>query len=141
MNNVKYRVNYDTQVADGIKTLWRLPEEANILDVTPMGDVFIELPDNEFVMLSVTDGEAINVSEEIMEYGLPPVDIALGDDWYHLDAQAALSESGMTLNVNECFGFNTPLFQGGDYAAENIEVVNILEYHKQVCASLPVRQK
>lgn len=141
MNNVKYRVNYDAQVADGIKTLWRLPAEAKILDVTPMGDVFIGLSDNEFVMLSVTDGEAINVSEEIMEYGLPPVDIALGDDWYHLDAQAALSESGMTLSENECFGFNTPLFQGGDYAAENIEVVNILEYHKQVCASLPVRQK
>ena len=114
---MKYKVGYDTQPSDGI---------------TPMGDVFLELLDGEFVMVSVTDGDVMTVTEEIKEYGLPPVDVALGDDWYHLDAQAALSEAGMILNANECFGFKTPLFKDGDYSAENIDVINILEYHKRV---------
>ena len=42
----------------------------------------------------------------------------------------------MTLATNECFGFTTPLFKDGDYSAENIEVVDILEYHKRVRESL-----
>ena len=134
---MKYKVGYDTQTSDGIKALWELPADATVLDITPMGDVFLELPNGEFVMVSVTDGEVMTVTEEIKEYGLPPVDVALGDDWYHLDAQAALSEAGMILAANECFGFRTPLFQDGDYSAENIEVVDILEYHKRVFDSLP----
>ena len=136
VNSMKYKVGYDTQTSDGIKALWELPADATVLDITPMGDVFLELPDGEFVMISVTDGEVMTVTEEIKEYGLPPVDVALGDDWYHLDAQAALSEAGLTLNTNECFGFKTPLFKDGDYSAENIEVVDILDYHKQVHQSL-----
>jgi hypothetical protein len=133
---MKYKVAYDTQTSDGIKALWKLPADATVLDITPMGDVFLELPDGEFVMISVTDGEVMTVTEEVKEYGLPPVDVALGDDWYHLDAQAALSEAGMTLAANECFGFTKPLFQGGDYSAENIAVMDILEYHKRVRESL-----
>ncbi len=133
---MKYKVGYDTRTSDGIKALWELPADATVLDITPMGDVFLELPDGEFVMVSVTDGEVMTVTEEIKEYGLPPVDVALGDDWYHLDAQAALSEAGMTLAANECFGFTKPLFQGGDYSAENIAVMDILEYHKRVRESL-----
>lgn len=129
---MKYKVGYDTQTSDGIKALWELPADATVLDITPMGDVFLELPNGEFVMVSVTDGEVMTVTEEIKEYGLPPVDVALGDDWYHLDAQAALSEAGMILAANECFGFRTPLFQDGDYSAENIEVMDILEYHGRV---------
>ena len=129
---MKFKVSFDAQTSDGIKALWELPAEAKVLDITPMGDVFLELPDGEFVMISVTDGEVMSVTEEIKEYGLPPVDVALGDDWYHLDAQAALSEAGMILNTNECFGFKTPLFKDGDYSAENIDVINILEYHKRV---------
>jgi len=129
---MKYKVGYDTQTSDGIKALWELPADATVLDITPMGDVFLELPDGEFVMVSVTDGEVMTVTEEIKEYGLPPVDVSLGDDWYHLDAQAALSEAGMTLSTNECFGFTKPLFQGGDYSAENISVMDILEYHEVV---------
>ena len=133
---MKFKVDFDTTTADGIKTLWDLPADARMLDITPMGDAFFELPDGEFVMVSVTDGEILNVTEEIKEYGLPPVDFALGDEWYHLDAQAALSEAGMTLATNECFGFTTPLFKDGDYSAENIEVMDILEYHKRVRESL-----
>ena len=132
VNLMKFKVSYDAQTSDGIKALWELPADATVLDITPMGDVFLELPDGEFVMVSVTDGEVMTVTEEIKEYGLPPVDVALGDDWYHLDAQAALSEAGMTLNANECFGFKIPLFKDGDYSAENIDVINILEYHKRV---------
>lgn len=129
---MKFKVDFDIATADGIKTLWSLPADAKLLDITPMGDAFFELPDGEFVMVSVTDGGVQNVTEEINEFGLPPVDFALGDEWYHLDAQAALSEAGMTLAANECFGFTKPLFQGGDYSAENIAVMDILEYHKRV---------
>jgi len=133
---MKFKVDFDTATADGIKTLWNLPADARLLDITPMGDVFFELPDGEFVMVSVTDSGVQNVTEEINEFGLPPVDFALGDEWYHLDAQAALSEAGMTLAVNECFGFTKPLFQGGEYSAENIAVMDVLEYHKQVLQGL-----
>ena len=77
---MKFKVSYDAQTSDGIKALWELPADATVLDITPMGDVFLELPDGEFVMISVTDGEVMNVTEEIKEYGLPPVDVALGDD-------------------------------------------------------------
>jgi hypothetical protein len=138
---MKFKVSYDTQTSDGIKALWELPADATVLDITPMGDVFLEIPDGEFVMISVTDGEVMTVTEEIKEYGLPPVDVALGDDWYHLDAQAALSEAGITLAANECFGFAKPLFQGGDYSAENIAVMNVLEYHRQVRESLVTHTK
>jgi len=133
---MKYKVDFDSQTSNGIKALWELPADAKVLDITPMGDVFLELPDGGFVMVSVTDGGVQNVTEEINEFGLPPVDFALGDEWYHLDAQAALSEAGMTLAANECFGFTKPLFQGGDYSAENIAVMDILMYHKRARQSL-----
>lgn len=129
---MKFKVDFDTATADGIKTLWSLPTDAKLLDITPMGDAFFELSEGEFVMVSVTDGGVQTVTEEINEFGLPPVDFALGDEWYHLDAQAALSEAGITLAANECFGFTKPLFQGGDYSAENIAVMGILEYHGRV---------
>lgn len=135
---MKFKVDFDTATADGIKTLWSLPADATLLDITPMGDAFFELPDGEFVMVSVTDGGVQIVTEEINEFGLPPVDFSLGDEWYHLDAQAALSEAGMTLAANECFGFTKPLFQGGDYSAENIAVTDILEYHHKVRERLAV---
>ncbi|MEK9767199.1 MAG: hypothetical protein VW274_12050, partial [Thalassolituus sp.] len=61
---MKFKVDFDTATADGIKTLWSLPVDARLLDITPMGDVFFELPDGEFVMVSVTDGGVQNVTEE-----------------------------------------------------------------------------
>ena len=129
---MKFIVEFEKHLEAELKEIWELSADARVLDITPMGDVFAELPGGEFIMVSVTDGDVLNVTEEIKEYGLPPVDVALGDDWYHLDAQVALSEAGMILNTNECFGFKTPLFKDGDYSAENIDVINILEYHKRV---------
>lgn len=47
--------------------------DAIVLDMTSMGDVFFELPDGEFVMVSSTDGGQ-TVTEEFNEFSLPPVD-------------------------------------------------------------------
>ncbi|MEC7546548.1 MAG: hypothetical protein VYB48_06375 [Pseudomonadota bacterium] len=131
---MKFKVDFDTATADGIKILWNLPADATLLDITPMGDVFVRLPDNTFQLISVTDGVIQDVTDDINEYGLPPVDFALGDEWYQLDAQAALSEEGFTLPAKACFGFRVPLFQGGEYSSANIEAEDILSYHARVQA-------
>ncbi|MEC8104593.1 MAG: hypothetical protein VXZ24_09085 [Pseudomonadota bacterium] len=131
---MKFKVDFDTATADGIKILWNLPADATLLDITPMGDVFVRLPDNTFQLISVTDGVIQDVTDDINEYGLPPVDFALGDEWYQLDAQAALSEEGFTLPAKACFGFRVPLFQGGEYSSANIEAEDILSYHTRVQA-------
>lgn len=131
---LKYKVEYDSGVTDGIKAIWGIPEGADVLEITAMGDVFVRLPDNTFQLISVTDGVIQDVTDDINEYGLPPVDFALGDEWYQLDAQAALSEEGFTLPAKACFGFRVPLFQGGEYSSANIEAEDILSYHTRVQA-------
>lgn len=129
---MKYKIEIDTSIEAELIKIWGLPTDSKILDVTPFGDFFARLPDTTVILISATDGEVKNVTKEINEFGLPPVEIELGDEWYQLDAQAGLEEEGFKLNSAECFGFKQPLFLGGDYSPENIETINICNYHSSV---------
>lgn len=97
--------------------------------MTAFGDLFVRLGET-YKLYSLTDGTVADVTSEINEYGLPPVSFELGDEWYQLDAQAALKEEGKTLEEGQCFGFDTPLYQDGEYSLDNISVKEILAYHR-----------
>lgn len=116
--------------------IWKIAHDAEILDITAFGDFFVKNADNSCDFYHVSEGEKNDVTELIDEYGLPPVNIDLGADWYQLDAVAALTEAGWQWNDKQCLGFVQPLFQGGCYEQDNIAVVDFFDYQKQLAASI-----
>jgi len=127
-----YTIKTTPDTLEHLKALWGFDASAKILDITAFGDFFVQTPSGSITLVSLTDGKLEDVSELIAELGLPPVSVELGDEWYQLDAQAALNESGITLSLNQCFGFEKPLFIEGEYGPENINVYDICEYHTRI---------
>ncbi len=125
-----------TKIKEEIMSIWGVHKNSEFLDITPFGDFFIKAADGKYFLYSLTNGEVEDVSESIEEHGLPPVSIELGDEWYQLDAQAILMEEGLELGDNQCFGFKRPLFVGGEYSPDNIEIVDIVSYNMAVHKSL-----
>ncbi len=124
------------KVKEEIMSIWGISESSELLDMTPFGDFFILDSEGKYFLYSLTNGEIVDVSELIEEHGLPPVSIELGEEWYQLDAHAVLLENGLELGDNQCFGFKQPLFKGGEYGPDNIDVVDVVNYNKVVHASL-----
>lgn len=127
-----YNVKTSADTIVHLKTLWGFDASARILDITPFGDLFVQEPNAGITLVSLTDGKLENVSELVEELGLPPVSVELGDEWYQLDAQAALNESGIKLDQDQCFSFVQALFLNGEYQSDNIEVYDINEYHIRI---------
>ena len=125
---MSFSISLSDSQKQALKRIWELPDSVEIIEMTAFGDFFSKEGDCYFFN-SLTDACRQEVTAEINEFGLPPVSVELGDEWYQLDAQSALDEEGIELSEGQCFGFMTPLYQGGDYALENIEVKKILEYH------------
>ncbi len=120
------------KIKEEIMSVWGVPENSELLDITPFGDFFILDSEGKYFLYSLTNGEVEDVSELIEEHGLPPVSIELGEEWYQLDAHAVLLEDGLELGDNQCFGFKQPLFMGGGYSPDNIEVMDIVSYNRAV---------
>lgn len=112
-----------------LSVLQREPSD-KILDITAFGDIFIQT-DNGIIFYNFTDGTISNVTDLIDEFGLPPVNLDLGDQWYQVSAQALLHENHFTLQANECFGFVVALNNDGVYGPENIKAVNLIDYYTQ----------
>ncbi len=127
-----FQVDINQETTNALKTIWSLDTNTKILDITPFGDLFIQVSAEEINLISVTDGQVVDVTQDVLEFGLPPVEIALGDEWYQLSTQSILKEEEYQLEPNTCFGFKKALFLGGEYTIENVEVVNIVQYHKAV---------
>lgn len=130
------QLNKDTQ--NSLLSIWQFSSDAELLDATAFGDLFVKTAGKVFY-LSVTDGKCENVSELIEEFGLPPVSINLGDEWYQLSAQQSIKEEkGSTLHLKEnyCLAFLEPVFLEGEYSTNNINSMEITAYHKSVKAIL-----
>ncbi len=108
--------------------IWGLQRTDELIEMTPFGDFFVKDEKGAYWLYSLTDGEVKDVSAEIQEYGLPPVEVALGDEWYQLDAQSVLAEEGWCLEACQCFSFREPVFRGGDYSLDNMMVEDIYAY-------------
>jgi hypothetical protein len=130
-----YPLQITATLSTQLQKIWQYDVNAKLLDITAFGDFFIQLPNGTIVLYSLTDGQIIEVTELVEEFGLPPVNLDLGDEWYQLSAQALLKEQNEALAEDQCFAFITPLFNEetpGVYGPENIEMVTITEYHQRL---------
>lgn len=130
-----YPLQITATLSQQLQNLWQYDAKAKLLDITAFGDFFIELSDGTIYLYSLTDGQIIETTELIEEFGLPPVNLDLGDEWYQLSAQSLLKSQNRALTEGQCFAFITPLFiddNPGLYGPENIEVISILEYHQRL---------
>lgn len=127
-----FKIDIKAVDLDSLHQIWGLPDTTQIIEITAFGDFFTKDKQGLYWLYSLTDGEIKEVSREINEFGLPPVEVALGDEWYQLDAQSVLAEEKRVLDENQCFGFKQPVFKQGDYSLENIEVVNICQYSQRI---------
>lgn len=125
-----YRITLSPEQALTIIQTLKLAEDSQILDITAFGDIFVKT--NQTVTLySFTDGTISDVSDLIEEFGLPPVHLDLGDQWYQVSAQAMLHEKQYVLSPDECFCFKQALYEEGVYGPENITVIKILDYYTE----------
>lgn len=127
-----FKVTLSETDIDALKTIWGVPEHDDIIEVTAFGDFFTKSPSGEYTLYCLTDGEIKSVTAEVKEHGLPPVEIALGDEWYQLDAQNMLKEAGEQLGDHEVFAFTSPVFLGGEYGPDNVSVENICLYSRRI---------
>lgn len=125
-----YPITLTPELSHSIAQVLKLPEGSQILDITAFGDVFIK-NEEAIVLYSFTDGTISDVSELVDEFGLPPVHLDLGDEWYQVSAQAMLLEKGHTLAHDECFSFKQALYNEGVYGPENITTIKILDYYAE----------
>lgn len=132
---MNYSINLTPKRVQNILQVLKLPNDSQILDVTAFGDVFVKT-ENTITLYSFTDGTISDVSDLIEEFGLPPANLDLGDQWYQLSAQAMLHESHYTLADDECFCFKQALYKEGVYGPENITVIKILDYYTERLSQL-----
>ncbi|WP_053981696.1 hypothetical protein [Marinagarivorans algicola] len=125
-----YPITLSPELALTITQTLKLPRDSQILDITAFGDIFIQTGPT-VTLYSFTDGTISDVSDLIEEFGLPPVNLDLGDQWYQVSAQAMLHEKQYILNSDECFCFKQALYNEGVYGPENIIVIKILDYYAQ----------
>ena len=133
---MNYQISLSAEQQTELKNLWGIDDKAQILDVTAFADFFVKNEDGSCDFYNISDGEKIDVSELVAEYGLPPVNIDLGADWYHLDTVAGLTEDGWQWSGTQCLGFIKPLFAGGEYEGENMAVMELFDYHQQLAKAL-----
>jgi hypothetical protein len=126
-----YKPTISHGIEQELKQLWGLADTDKIIEITAFGDFFVK-SNEEYLFYSLTDGKISNVTQDILEFGLPPVEVALGDEWYQLDAQSFLKEEGQDLAVDQCFAFVTPVFLGGDYGPDNIHIEDICQYTRRI---------
>ncbi|HEY7771761.1 MAG TPA: T6SS immunity protein Tdi1 domain-containing protein [Marinagarivorans sp.] len=134
-----YPITLSNSLDQQLRTLLKLAPSDKILAITAFGDTFIQGTSEgrtRHLLYSFTDGTRSDVTELIAEHGLPPVSLDLGDEWYQLSAQALLHADGLRLAEDECFGFKQPIFEGGDYGPDNIEVVKIVAYQRSLLPKL-----
>lgn len=132
---MNYSIKITPKLAQAIIQTLKLPQNSHILDITAFGDVFVKIA-NTIDLYSFTDGTISDVTDLIAEFGLPPANLDLGDQWYQLSAQALLYENHYTLADDECFSFKQPLYKEGIYGPENITVIKILDYYAQRLSQL-----
>ena len=133
---MNYQISLNSDVEEKIKQIWALAADSRILDVTAFADFFVQHGNGKIDFYNITEGEKTDVSDLVAEHGLPPVSIELGGDWYQLDALSAVIEAGWTWSEQQCLGFNVALFSGGDYSAENMAVMDIIDYHRTAAKQL-----
>lgn len=126
---MSFSISLPSSLGQELAQLWELPEGDQVIEMTTFGDFFVQHGE-AFLFYSLTDATISDVTSQVQEFGLPPVSIELGDEWYQLDAKAALDEQEVHLKDGQCFGFKQPLYEGGEYSLENIELVDMLKYHR-----------
>ena len=122
-------------IQEQLLKIWQIPKDSEILDITAFGDLFIQHNTEgktTIELISLTDGKREEVTELVEEFGLPPVSLDLGDEWYQLSALNSLQEFGLKLDHSQCFAFIQPVFKGGDYGPENIQAEDIVAYHQRI---------
>lgn len=127
-----YQITICPLLCEQIRSTWNLKANTEILEITAFGDFFVRNHHGCIELYSLTDGEILDVTELVTEYGLPPVNLDLGDEWYQLSTQNALKEEHKELNAQQCFSFITPLFKGGIYGPDNITIEPIEQYHQRL---------
>lgn len=133
---MNYHISLAADAHTKIKQIWSLAADSNILDITAFADFFVQYANGNIEFYNITEGEKIDVSDLVAEHGLPPVSIELGGEWYQLDAFSAVVEDGWTWSEQQCLGFKQPLFEAGEYTAENMAVMDIIDYHTTLAAKL-----
>lgn len=124
---MEFSLNLTPEIIQTAMDIGLIHPHDRLLEVTPFGDVFIER-DERIYLLSFTDGFIEDVSELANDFGLPPEHLDLADEWYQLGTLGDLKSHGLTLEQGQCFGFVTPLNQGGEYSPNNVATFALGEY-------------
>jgi hypothetical protein len=118
---------------------WLIGTDKTPILMSSIGDLF--LVDNNGIYFWLNSGEGIieKVAENKPEFEEKLTNKELVDQWFLTELVSEIKQMGLELTKNKLYGFKTlPVF-GGDYIAENFELIDIVVHfelsgliHKQI---------
>ena len=125
---------------------WFLDEEMEVQPwlMNRFGDLFFVDEVGVVLWLNINDGELTEVASNVDEFfelleedDVPDEDEDIEDEddadesassWFLMGFVDEVSEAGMKLGPNQCYGFKVPPILGGEYDITNVYVANVEEY-------------
>ena len=104
---------------------WMLPNEFTPWLVNRCGDVFMVMSDGSVHMLDVGAGRLDRMADDQNDFCTKIDEGQNTDEWLLISLVDSLTESGVSINEDECYSFITFPGLGGKYEKENVKVEDL----------------
>lgn len=109
---------------------WLLPEEEfTVWFVNRFGDLFIVLADGSVHVVDIGCGAIDQLASSRDEFADLMDDDDNANEWLLLPLVDELVAGGVILPAGHCYSYRRPPVLGGDYVAENILVMELIEHY------------
>lgn len=112
-----------------------LPECLTVFLVNSFGDVFGTFVDGSIQLLDVGAGAVMKVADDRDDF-IRKIDLGNNaNNWLMIPLVDQCVSAGMSLDVNQCYGYKIPPMLGGEYKIENFEPTD-LSVHYSLMADI-----
>jgi hypothetical protein len=107
---------------------WLLPPTFTVWPMNRFGDLFVVTPDGTVNMLDIGAGVLVKLANSQDELSEKIDEQDNANNWLMIPLVDAAHAAGMTLARGECYSFKLPPVLGGQYALENVLVLELSQH-------------
>lgn len=97
---------------------WKIGPDAELLQLTVFGDLFLETPDGHVHFLDTARSTYEEVAESVEEWG--PMMPVRGPEWFHAEVLLELLQLDARPEPGFIYSWRQPLFLGGEESLDNV---------------------
>ena len=107
---------------------WLLPPTFTVWLMNRFGDLFVITPDGMVHMLDIGAGVFVKLADSRDELSKTIDEEDNANNWLMIPLVDSARAAGMTLAPGECYSFKLPPVLGGQYALENVFVLELSKH-------------